>query len=87
MKVEKITQLAYKKHLEIQDLFMNLVSGIKVKGKFKFLYPNQLVDLSNFYRIVYNRNWRKARKMIKNMDSKLAYIIPDLIFNFVVNSC
>lgn len=85
MKEEKIVELAEKNYEKFQDLLDNLADGYKITNQFKYFFPNDLVNLMNFYLIVLNGEWKRAYKKLNDMDSDLRATIPLRIDGFVIN--
>ena len=84
MKEEKVIKLAEKNYEKFQDLLDDLADGYKITGQFKYFFPNDLVDLMNFYLILSNREWKKAYNKIINMDNDMREIIPLSIEEFLI---
>ena len=63
----------------------NLADGYKITNQFKYFFPNDLVDLMNFYLILSNRECKKAYIKFESMDTDVRETIPPMIENFLVN--
>ena len=84
MKEEKVIKLAEKNYEKFQDLLDDLADGYKITGQFKYFFPNDLVDLMNFYSILSNREWIKAYNRFESMDTDVRETIHLSIENFLV---
>lgn len=84
MKEEKIIELAEKNYEKFQDLLDDLTDGFKITGQFKYFFPNDLVDLMNFYLILSNKEWKRAYNKIINMNTNMQETIPLSIEEFLI---
>lgn len=87
MKEEKIVELAEKNYEKFQDLLDNLADGYKITGQFKYFFPNDLVDLMNFYLIVSNKEWENAYNNLEKMDTDIREKTSLSIYDFLAEKC
>ena len=87
MKEEKVIKLAEKNYEKFQDLLDDLADGYKITGQFKYFFPNDLVDLMNFYLIVSNKEWKRAYNKIMKMNPDMRETIPFSIEEILIEKC
>lgn len=80
----KLLPLSLKEVKKINSRLSDLSNGVKMKGNWAYIFPNDIVDLRNLYQLFSNQDFSKCYSLYYDLDTDVRDMVNMSIANAIM---